>query len=219
MELYLTRISLDPKRTEVRSALRDVYQCHRLVMAGFPNIDERAARQELGVLWRSETNTTPFLLVQSLVPPQPGAWNALGLEVATKRIDDALRAGLVVGRTLTFSLRANPTRKIDTKSGPDGSRRNGRRVPLRDEPRRVEWLVGHLAAVGGPVHTASDLPDVRVDGETTFRGHRGERTLTLECVDFLGRLIVRDPDQLLEAVRQGVGPGKAFGMGLLMLAP
>lgn len=37
---------------------------------------------------------------------------------------------LGTGAALVFRLRANPTRKIDTKTGPDGQRNNGQRVEL-----------------------------------------------------------------------------------------
>jgi CRISPR system Cascade subunit CasE len=38
-------------------------------------------------------------------------------------------------------------------------------------------------------------------------------------VRFDGMLQVDEPDQAMEAVRQGIGPAKAFGFGLLSLAP
>jgi CRISPR-associated protein Cas6/Cse3/CasE subtype I-E len=43
--------------------------------------------------------------------------------------------------------------------------------------------------------------------------------LTLNIVQFDGYLQVIDPDKLLTALRQGIGPAKAFGCGLLSLAP
>ena len=43
--------------------------------------------------------------------------------------------------------------------------------------------------------------------------------MTIEAVRFEGTLIVNDPTVLVSAVRSGIGPGKAFGCGLLSLAP
>ena len=62
-----------------------------------------------------------------------------GQNPATKTISNSLEA-LHKGQVLRFRLRANPTKRIDTKSGPDGQRRNGRRVDLRTETQQVEWL-------------------------------------------------------------------------------
>ena len=55
---------------------------------------------------------------------------------ACKPVDD-FYAALTEGMTLRFRLRANPTRRIETKSGTDGQRRNGKRVELRGEE---QWL-------------------------------------------------------------------------------
>lgn len=46
-----------------------------------------------------------------------------------------------------------------------------------------------------------------------------ERLGWLTAVQFDGVLVVTDPDKLREAVRNGIGPQKAFGFGLLSLAP
>ena len=50
-------------------------------------------------------------------------------------------------------------------------------------------------------------------------GGRAKRDLTLFGVRFDGVLAVTDPDALTGAVRQGIGPAKGFGFGLLSLAP
>ena len=56
--------------------------------------------------------------------------------------------------------------------------------------------------------------DVRTDVTA-----RTTHNLTLLAVRFDGVLQVTDPDQLVEAVRHGIGSAKGFGFGLLSLAP
>jgi CRISPR-associated protein Cas6/Cse3/CasE subtype I-E len=46
-----------------------------------------------------------------------------------------------------------------------------------------------------------------------------EKSGRLSAVQFDGVLVVTDPDKLSVAVRNGIGPQKAFGFGLLSLAP
>ena len=126
------------------------------------------------------------------------------------------------GQVLRFRLRANPTKKIDTKSGPDGQRRNGRRVDLRTEPQQIEWLSRRAGGSGFrlvPLGPGSDAPAVRVGASERLRGRTASRLVTVAGVLFEGLLEVTDPDKLRLAIREGIGPGKAFGCGLLSLAP
>src|SRR5690606_23959414 len=48
---------------------------------------------------------------------------------------------------------------------------------------------------------------------------RRSRTVTIRRVQFDGVLAVTDADQFRSTLTQGVGPAKAYGCGLLTLAP
>jgi CRISPR system Cascade subunit CasE len=136
------------------------------------------------------------------------------------------------GMVLAFRLRANPTKKIDTKSGPDGERRNGRRVELRKEEDQLQWLHRKGSQHGFTLLTTTvnpGVPDVRaaatgkVTGARRSRGSGDEpvveRNLTFGSVLFEGRLRVVDAAALRAALVQGIGSGKAYGFGLLSVAP
>ncbi len=220
MELHLTRIVIDPRDRTSRAVLRDVHHAHRVVMAGFPDVDDGHARERFAVLWRYDRPVPPTLLVQSSVPPDHGALSErlAGSRIETKRIGEILQKAISPGRVLSFRLVANPTRKIDTKSGPEGRRRHGRRVPLRRDPDRLAWLDRRFGASGARPVVTDGVADVRIGASTTFRGRRDGRDVTVEGVDFEGRLVVDDTGRFLEALRSGIGPGKAYGMGLLTVA-
>ena len=113
-----------------------------------------------------------------------------------------------------FRLVANPTRKIDTKSGPDERRRNGTRVPLPDD-RLGQWLAGKSEKAGFSFVEKSLLIEPGYIYVNKDRNERGER---LRWVRYEGALTVTDPEKLREAIFQGIGPAKAFGFGLLSLA-
>jgi CRISPR system Cascade subunit CasE len=229
--MYLSRLVLDPRNRAVRHALGDLQAMHRAVMAAFPDVGGSDARARHGVLWRLEPDPragATVLLVQSASEPD---WSRLPSGFladipATRPIDRALEV-LAPGVRLRFRLLANPTRKIDTKSGDDGARRNGHRVPLRDEAALLAWIVrkGTDAgfSVGDDVAAAARSVVVRPLGDAIGRrGRDGEgRTsrLTLRGVTFEGLLTVTDAERLRQAVTQGIGPGKAYGCGLLSLAP
>jgi len=198
---------------------------HRRVMSAFPDVldPEVEARAYFGVLYRLELNRNSgqvLLYVQSRVEPD---WTQLpegylrpadGLaNPALKRIDHVYD-GIQAGRVLRFRLRANPTRKIDTKSGPDGVRRNGRRVPVRGVEEQVAWLARKAEDCGFEL-----LQVVIAASGSTELVKSYETGKTFQGVLFEGHLRVNDPARFREALETGIGPGKAYGFGLLSVGP
>jgi CRISPR system Cascade subunit CasE len=239
--MYLSRLIINPRSREARHDLSDVHQMHRTIMSAFPEMeDSREARADLAVLYRLDVDRRTgrtLLLVQARRRPDwthllPGYLSDMGGEVenpATKAVTEALE-GLCEGQVLRFRLRANPTKKIDTKTGPDGLRRNGKRVDLRTEPQQIDWLA-RKAEQGGfrlvPAQPDSDVPAVRVDAAETVKGSRCDksmpksarsRRLTFSGVLFEGLLQITHPSQFRRTIEEGVGPGKAFGFGLMSVA-
>jgi CRISPR system Cascade subunit CasE len=220
VEIYLSRVRLDTRLPAARQALLDVHACHQGIMQAYPDGLGAGARARLRVLWREESVTPPLLLVQSGVEPDAEVLRAaLGAaDVQVKRIDERLRAVIEPGSRWVFRLVANATRKIDTRSSPDGSRRHGRRVPLRRETDRLSWLERRLDVAGAELVEAGGVPDVEIRGPLHRTGRRGQGVITLEGLDYRGQLLVRDPERFVRSVAEGIGPAKAYGFGLLTLA-
>jgi CRISPR system Cascade subunit CasE len=239
--IYLSRMYLNPRSRAVRADLVDCHALHRTILRAFPPTPDGVptARDHFGVLYRvdEDCHGALTLLVQSAVVPD---WSRLLLgyfvpagggqaNPESKRVDQ-LYAGLEEGMILAFRLRANPTRKVDTHSGPNGERRNGRRVVVRDEAEQLEWLRRKGSQHGFELLATTvnpDVPDVRavgsakvtgarrlVDGEVALAGQR----LTFGSVLFEGRLRVVDAAAMREALMHGIGSGKAYGFGLLSIA-
>jgi len=233
--MYLSRLVLNPRSPAVRRDLADCHAMHRTVMSGFLSFQiDGDARAALGVLHRVETDPRSgrvTLLVQSRVEPD---WSRLeggyltddhGADInpACKRIDLQYQA-IGAGKVLAFRLRANPTRKIDTKSGPDGSRRNGRRVELSRETDQIAWL-RRKGEQGGfrllSVRVDSAVANVRVVPGVKAVGSRGcggAQRLVFGTTLFEGVLQVEDAERFRRTLECGVGPGKAYGFGLLSVA-
>jgi len=172
------------------------------------------------------------------------AW-AGGAEVAVKPTADRYRA-LQAGDAFRFRLRANPTRKIHIKPGTKGrngqllpvTRANGKREPLpfetlderlrrqrgeADSERKTTmwWLQQKAAQHGFQVLDASDQPDpVGGKEQVGWKGMRPDRQrLTHAAVLFEGVLRITDADRFRATLWQGIGSGKAYGFGLLSIAP
>jgi len=226
--MYLSRLILNPRNRLVRSDLGDCQSLHRTIMSAFPSIPghgSTVARSKHAILYRLEGNQfdgLPVLYVQSRTQPDwsalepgyladvPSSGNPVCKPVSAQY--GAIKRGMV----LAFRLRANPTRKVDTKSGPEGERRNGRRVPLMGEESLREWLE-RKAAAGGFSVLAVDMQDE--GAHSVLHGIHPAGKLSLRAVCYTGRLIVTEPERFRAALEAGIGPGKAYGCGLLSVAP
>src|SRR5690606_5929028 len=130
---------------------------------------------------------------------------------------------IVDGMQLLFRLRANPTKRIGANNTEQSEQWRGKRVELRREEDQLAWLARkgeqHGFRLIG-VEARPELPDTRVTGQEKVRGRRlgaNNETMPLRfgAVLFEGRLEVTDRTMFLEALRGGIGSGKAFGFGLL----
>jgi len=214
---YLSRLLLNPAATRARRDLGNVYELHRTVMSGFPEKLPDGER----VLFRVDEDRAGglSLLVQSQTEPdwgglaegylQPLDPFSLLPNLAVKRVDPAFRPG----QQLRFRLLANPTVKL-VRYNDEGERRNSNRVPLVDEDKQLNWLTDKARQSGFHVLQAA------VNGSNKSTGRKtGVPPLTLFTVQFDGRLQVTDADMFGRALVRGIGPARAFGCGLLSLAP
>ena len=228
--MYLTRAFLDPTSRAVQSDVRNPESLHKTVMRAFPDDAGPSPRGALAVLHRldQERGERLVLLVQSRNKPMIERWPAgyvlemggdldlafssVGENPAIRNVEGD-RAGLRVGRRFVFRLRANTTKKVDSKTGPDGVRRHGRRVPVRGDEERMRWFARRAERAG----FTFDEGNIRIT-EIAARGGRGDNSVTVAGALFEGVLVVRDPDAFRKALESGIGPAKAYGFGLLSIA-
>ena len=165
------------------------------------------------------------MLVQSCEEPRwelPPGYLAPGTNAESKPIGEYLDA-ITAGRTFRFRLLANPTRKIARFSDTGTRLRQGSRVDLRRDADRLSWLARkgsqHGFQLAQLANGQADAVDVLLRSAPRQTGHKEGIRITVAGVLFDGRLVIDDADRVRDAVVNGVGPGKAFGFGLLSLAP
>ncbi len=228
--MYLSQMILNPRDRRVRRDLADPSEMHRTLLQLFvPEAEPTAFRARHGVLFRIEPRTAgegPVVLMQSITEPD---WSRLAVREAyflqagkknpaTKSVD-AQYDSLAEGQALQFRLRANPTKKIDTKTRADGTKSNGKRVPLREPEALAAWLwrkgeQGGFAPAGDPRTSVRANPE-----EDVIARRKGNRSvMTFGAVLYEGRLRITDANAFRAMLQAGVGPGKAFGFGLLSVA-
>jgi len=125
------------------------------------------------------------------------------------------------GRSLGFVLRANATRKVKTipkqrRSSLDEARRHGCRVPAGHD---AASLRGWLAAKAQRCGFSLDRCEVAETGWVHARKRPGSAPMRFWSVLYRGALRVQDPEKFADALAGGIGPAKAFGCGLLSVAP
>ena len=237
--MFLSRLLLNPLNRTVERDLANRHDLHRTIMRAFPSSgDSEAARASLGVLFRlefEELQGLPRVYVQSKSEPN---WSLLPSEYLVEQAEnpacrclDAAYGRIKEGVVLAFTLVANPTRKVATSSKTErlaGEKSNGRRTFISDPQSQLVWLARRAEAGGFDlVSTGSESapPDVmsvpgdQVYGRKGRKENTGQTELEFGAVTFNGRLRVTDRRRFLGALAQGFGSGKAYGFGLLSLAP
>jgi len=207
--LWLSQVDFDPRHRRTRLALTDAHALYRIVLDAFPGV---TSRQQAGVVYLYAPATAgqpPRLLVQSTAKPD---WSFLptyrGQSTAQVKDISPFWDQVVTGARYRFRLTASPSRAV---GGHGGNRIRGSRTVIRDPTEQIDWLTRVL-------HGAAELTHVQVTAPATMTGRRGDRTLTLTSVTFTGALAVTNPGRLRQQTIAGIGPGKAYGNGLLAMA-
>ena len=149
-----------------------------------------------------------LLIVSSTEPSRPSWCPAEGWK--TKPIPESY----FTRRRYIFQLCANPTKKVASK--PDGTvTKNGRRVPLGKREELIEWIKRKGEQGGFGVDEAALRTFSRGREYFDKNGRQGLHS----AVELQGVLTVTDPAKFHETFTCGIGSAKAFGFGLLVIAP
>lgn len=210
----LTRVKLPISNSTVRRRLSSPQVIHAIVQA--------AGASDTGrTLWRVDAGETEHVLY--LVAPGAvdtahvaGEFGLPESQVLSRDYEPVLRR-LSEGQDWRFRLRANPVKA-------EGRSTEGKRSAihaLRREPEQVAWLLRKAESAGFTVPTNRlGVPEVVTGGRDamTFKGSSQPR-VSIEAVTFDGILRVRDVEALHSALTSGLGRAKAYGCGLMTLAP
>lgn len=228
----LTRISINPARRNGRKLLTNPQAMHAAVRASFPpGISEDEAR----VLWRVDPHDHESVLyvvgpekpTGAVIVEQAG-WESRPAQTADYgRFLDSL----MKGQRWHFEIVANPT-----YSEPNGKR--GKVKAHVSARHQLDWLYKQAPKAGFALAprdddpctdeersrwAVSDAPMVMERWTDTFgKGNesRGSRNqVRIAKARFSGTLEITDADSIRHALTHGIGRARAYGCGLLTLAP
>lgn len=175
----------------------------------------------------SEIVSVLRLLVVSKEAPN----NQNGWQVESKPYHPQMQ----VGDRFNFSVRLNPTRSEPSKDTmPNGRRTRGKRQdfvisrlhqlqPPKEQRAAERQRIVHEELPQWLAKKAEKngffIEDCAVERYAVQRTRKNEHEVTLGMADFSGILRVTDKNLLRHALLNGLGHGRSFGMGLLLLKP
>jgi CRISPR system Cascade subunit CasE len=204
--MYLTRIELDLSK---RKTLK-VFSAPNLLHGAIENSFKGDRKRNL---WRIDKlhDSQYLLIVSNDIPDTDLLVDQFGvLNTAETRDYQKLLDRITVGDIWNFKLVANPTNSIKTE---ENSR--GKVVAHIGVHHQKEWLVQKSAKNGFYV----DLEDFQVTGSQWYSFKKKEKgaRITMLAVTYIGTLKVTDAELFKNALINGIGREKAYGMGLLTI--
>ena len=191
--MYLSRVELDPTRRSTMAALAAPQKLHGAVESAFTG--ERRRR-----LWRLDRlgERLYLLLLSEDVPELSGSYDPL-----LQRVEP--------GSSWQFRLTANPTKCCKDPKAPA---ERGTVAAHCSTKYQKQWLLDRAAKHGFAL-TEDSFTVTRVQWQH-FAKH-GTRPVTLLAVTYEGILQVTDAEQFRALLCQGMGRGKAYGLGLMTI--
>uniref|UniRef100_UPI003C7B59F6 type I-E CRISPR-associated protein Cas6/Cse3/CasE n=1 Tax=unclassified Streptomyces TaxID=2593676 RepID=UPI003C7B59F6 len=209
----LTRIALDLRNAAVKADLADVDSLHKTLMRLTPDHNGPTPRATAGLLFRTDPDPDPTLLVQTAHTPD---LTALPTHYGTARTIDLtpLLRSLTTGRTVHYRITAAPTVALSAGNPtrhPVTGKRRGKITHLTGADA-ITWWQRRATAAGLETLTLSSRP--RPFPRARFARSDRDRTLT----QFDGVARITDTDLVTHALKNGIGREKTYGAGLLSLA-
>lgn len=197
--MYLIKVEMD--RREARGLLADCQQMHRFV-TGFFGTD----RQSSQILYRTnlvQNKLAIYLYAQTQAEHIPENCHVQQRDI-TSWLDS-----MEVGQIWNFDLIACPSKKVATEG-----QKNSRRRILREPGERQAWLERKAEQNGFSILRAQEQEQIHVSGK--HENNRGG-VMYHDAYHYQGVLQITDAEAFRKALQQGIGPGKAYGFGMMMV--
>ncbi len=192
---YLTKLLLNAVAIR-RERIRDDYSLHRVVYSLFPRTDSEKHRILYADKGAVQSGRMVWVLSDRKPEPNPDiSSTSLILSDSFFRFEN-----------YRFEVDLNPVRK---------EKDTGKRRAVTGQLDLLNWYVNHAARWG----FEPDTRYLEVFSKPTRKFVKDEKNCIFNHAFFRGRLRVTDKVLFRQSVLAGLGHGKAFGFGLLCLAP
>lgn len=203
--MILTKIKLKIQSAKTQKMLSDCQYMHRIVTNLF-GTDRKSSH----ILYRLrlERGLTALYLYSSQPINKERLLPEMTLE-GERDLSDWIRR-LKTGTVKRFDILVQPTKKVPSESG-----KNSQRRILREPEERMNWLVRKAAASGFEIHQCTEIEQI-----SQFGKHIDSQggTMHLSGYQYQGILQVTDEALFQQTFEEGIGAGKAYGFGMLLLS-
>lgn len=204
--MYMTCVAIDRHNPSARQALADCCDMHKNIMRLYSSSENSVARCAGKILYRivEQQNEIMLYLTSTHLPDmRQTAW----IKSHTVRQCDLqpLVNCFAPGQSFSFDLLTHPSKK-EMRTGA-----NSHRVFLRTARERADWLQRQGEKGGFRVVSLQE------GAPFDLRGKRPTGNICLRAVRMMGRLEITDTARFAQAYQSGIGPEKAYGMGMLLL--
>lgn len=208
--MYLTRMRLDTNKRSTMQALAEPKLFHGAIERSFSGerqrnlwrIDALGGKQYL-MLVSEEKPELAAVAQQFGYPDASPAWETRDYTSLLTRIQPGTR--------WHFRLTANPTKRGPGNAS-TGAR--GKVMPHITAEHQQRWLLEKAAQYGFALAEGEFLA-VQNQWFQFRKPQDGNRRISLLSVTFEGMLTVTDADLFRRTLVEGIGRGKAYGMGML----
>lgn len=249
IDMFLTRFPINRTRRATSRLLGSPYQMHAAIAGSFVPTEGTDSSSRILWRVDDDSDGTLFLyIVSELGPSLVGLDEQIGfpdLTPAWKTRDyGPFLQRLAEGQIWSFRLTANPVRDVARNRSSKNEDAVGKRTGHVTVRQQSSWLIGRAAYANCPppeipegLPSAQDSRSARNGFEVVTDESGGlqlsvserrvhhmkkrdqPKPITVSTARFDGVLRVTDADKLRHALTHGIGHARAFGCGLLTLAP
>lgn len=206
IEMYLSRVALDVHKRSTMVALANPQQFHGAVEQAF--VGERRRR-----LWRLDQlgDQLYLLLLSEDTPDLRHIAEQFGTEEMPQTKDyTPLLERIKPGTVWRFRLIANPTKSVPNQK--DSAKRGKVYAHITTEFQE-KWLLERADKHGFRL-SPDEFTVVQCQWRRFQKEHKG-RPVSLLSVTYEGILEVTDVEKFRQVLIEGIGRGKAYGLGLM----
>lgn len=207
--IILSSFKLNMRSPSIRQCLYNAHDMHRSIMSGFVHTETPNAREEKGVLYRlipGERDLSLYVMSKEYPDWSKLSEGFIPVPGSPKDINGITKS-FVSGSGFRFDLLAAASKKVPRENA------NSRRVMLTSPEERGKWLMNKAEQHGFKILW------VREDGQSKAFVRKNNGLAVHTGVKFRGELEIINEDKFQKAFCNGIGAGKAYGMGMLMLFP